>query len=71
MSIKFNNGNFNFFIVYDGAILKNVSLVSDVNYKSSYDLIRMDNRDGFILDNRNSMEQINRQFTFYTKGEQI
>lgn len=71
MSIKFNNGNFNFYIDYDGTILRNVSLVSDVNYKSSYDLIRMDNRDGFILDDRNSMEQINRQFTFYTKGEKI
>lgn len=69
--LKFNNGNFDFYIIYDGTRLKNISLVSDVNYKSSYDLIRMDNRDGFILDDRNSMEQVSRQFTFYTKGEKL
>lgn len=65
--LKLNRYNSKCFLIYNNIRIENISSFSEVNIKSSYNLIKMDNRDGFVLDDKNSIEPLTRQVTFYTK----
>lgn len=65
-TVKLNNYNLDMFIVYDDIKLENISLIDDFSIQSTYNLITMDNRDGYILDDRNSLKELNKKVVFYT-----